>query len=74
MEYGKEINIHMEKCAFESNNDKCTALVEKKCDGCKFRKTEEQVKHDRQKSLERLDSIKGGLWLYKKYYPDGCRF
>lgn len=58
----------MEKCAFDVEEEKCSALTCKKCDGCSFYKTKTQVEEGRRISEERLDSIRGGLNLYKKYY------
>ena len=58
----------MEKCAFDLGNERCDALHSKSCDGCRFRKTKEQLVESRRKSEERLDSIRGGIYLYKKYY------
>ena len=46
----------MEKCAFD-NEDKCKALTEKKCLGCKFRKTEEELQSGREKARGRLESL-----------------
>ena len=58
----------MEKCAFDLGEYECSALAKKECDGCNFYKTETQVANSRRRSEERLDSIPGGLYLYKKYY------
>lgn len=32
----------MNKCYFDKPNNYCSALTVKKCDGCKFRKTEKE--------------------------------
>ena len=58
----------MEKCAFDLDEQRCSALVKKECDGCRFYKTNAQVERGQIRSEERLDSIRGGLRLYKKYY------
>ena len=58
----------MEKCAFDFGGQKCLALTKKECEGCCFYKTIEQVELSRQATERRLDSIPGGLYLYKKYY------
>lgn len=58
----------MEKCAFDLNEQGCSALTKKECEGCRFYKTAEQVAEGRRKAKERLDSIPGGLYLYKKYH------
>ena len=58
----------MEKCAFDLDEQRCSALTKKECEGCHFYKTATQVAEGRRKAEERLDSIPGGLYLYKKYY------
>lgn len=57
----------MEKCGFDRGCD-CAALLEKRCDGCRFYKTKQQIVDGRFKAEQRLDSIPGGIRLYKKYY------
>ena len=46
----------MEKCAFEKGNS-CTALREKKCKFCTFRKTTEELISGRLKAIERIESL-----------------
>ena len=36
---------------------KCVALNKKQCSGCRFYKTEEQVKTERKKAMERILSL-----------------
>ena len=45
------------KC-FADNGKKCTALIDKKCEGCKFFKTQEKKSKDEEKAIARLDSMK----------------
>ena len=58
----------MEKCAFELDEEKCSALTKKECSNCSFYKTVSQVSEGQRKTEQRLDSVHGGLYLYKKYY------
>ena len=58
----------MEKCVFDLDEQRCSALTKKECEGCHFYKTVAQVAEGRRRSEERLDAIPGGLYLYKKYY------
>lgn len=53
-------------CAFNCGEE-CVALIKKKCIGCKFRKTAEQVVASRKASYERLISI-GADQLIEKYW------
>ena len=46
----------MNKCAFD-REDKCTALREKQCDGCRFRKTEQELNDGRQKAIDRINNL-----------------
>ena len=59
----------MNKCAFD-NGDKCNAMTEKKCLGCKFRKTEEELKAGREKSLARLETfpLAWKMHIKRKYH------
>lgn len=48
----------MEKCfADNSETGKCDALTVKKCEGCAFYKTGQQVAEERQRSAERLKKL-----------------
>lgn len=58
----------MEKCVFDLSEQVCSALTKKKCNGCHFYKTEIQAEEARLRAERRLDSIQGGLYLYKKYH------
>lgn len=58
----------MERCVFEKNHWICEALSVKKCDGCAFRKTPEELAEGREKAMKRLLSIEGGKALYRKYH------
>lgn len=59
----------MENCYFD-RGEKCSALTEKKCKGCRFRKTEEEFKHGRKKAMIRIRSLPSEQQLYilGKYY------
>ena len=46
----------MSKCAFDSDK-KCAALTEKKCNGCRFRKTSEEVEAGREKACRMLKAL-----------------
>lgn len=41
------------KCAFDLE-DRCSALTEMRCKGCKFRKTKEELEEGRRKAKEKL--------------------
>lgn len=43
----------MSKCTFE-HGEHCSALTEKNCKGCNFRKTEEELESGRKKAQVRL--------------------
>lgn len=53
----------MQKCAFECRNH-CTALDEKRCIGCTFRKTQEELVEGRTKAFERINSLPTPKRLY----------
>ena len=56
----------MEKCVFDMG-DKCKALNEKKCVGCRFRKTEEELNASREKAKERLESFPYAVKMHIKH-------
>ena len=60
----------MEKCAFDLEKRKCAALTEKKCEGCKFFKTKEELEAGREKAMNRLMSMDKKQFYYfnNKYY------
>ena len=47
----------MTRCFADKAEDYCSALKEKKCEGCPFYKTVEQAKKDREKALKRLKKL-----------------
>ena len=47
----------MDKCAFEASKIKCSALKTKKCIGCAFRKSKEELKEGREKATDRLMTL-----------------
>ena len=59
----------MDKCAFD-RDDMCTALDEKSCLGCRFRKTEQELYEGRVKAADRLDSLskRQKIHIARKYY------
>lgn len=46
----------MDKC-FADNGFKCGILKEKKCEGCVFRKTYQQVEISKKRALRRLKTL-----------------
>lgn len=62
----------MNKCAFDRDCI-CTALSEKQCVGCGFRKTEEELKEGRRKATDRLISLPKATQtrIARKYYNTG---
>ena len=57
----------MTECAFENDfNGECSAMTEKKCQGCKFRKTKEELEEGRKKARERFDALPADLRTYLK--------
>ena len=59
----------MNDCAF-NNDKKCIALNKKKCAGCPFRKTQEELNEGRQKALKRISKLppKTQAHILTKYY------
>lgn len=59
----------MNKCAFDVEK-RCSALKEKCCEGCHFRKTNEELIKGREKAKERVDSLPKSLkeHILIKYY------
>lgn len=59
----------MKDCAFD-RNDVCSALRCKKCKGCNFRKTREELIEGRKKSADRISKLplKTKQYIYRKYY------
>lgn len=59
----------MDKCAFDNGN-KCHAVTDKVCLGCKFRKTKEELKAGREKASARLMTLDRTLLneIKQKYY------
>lgn len=56
----------MDKCAFDKGCD-CSALVHKRCEGCPFYKTAEQLEQERRASIERLirlDTLEYYIYKY----------
>lgn len=62
----------MNKCAFDCDNS-CSALTKKQCIGCRFRKTEQELKESRYKVADRLDSLpeRQQIHIARKYYNVG---
>ena len=59
----------MMKCAFDLG-EKCNAMAEKNCNGCKFRKTEQELKEGREKAVTRLMTFDRAFLegIKRKYY------
>ena len=54
-------------CCFENGNE-CDCLYIKKCEGCSFFKTKEQLEQGRERSLAILKEKADCAKLYSKYY------
>lgn len=65
----------MDKCAFDLGK-RCHAITEKKCKGCKFYKTKEQLKEGRERATARLMTLDRELLndINRKYYTGRSRF
>ena len=65
----------MDKCAFDLG-EKCAAMTERKCPGCHFFKTQEELKEGRDKAAKRVASLDPDLKQYirHKYYGDRRRY
>lgn len=59
----------MKVCAFE-NDKQCNALKTKKCEGCHFFKTKEELINGRKKAAERISKLspKTQTQILNKYY------
>ena len=59
-------------CAFEHGKN-CAALTKKCCEGCRFRKTKEEVEKCRKKAQKRIASLPEDEQTYikLKYYTWG---
>lgn len=53
--------------AYNPKNGLCTALTVCECDGCKFYKTAEQAKTDRENALEALKKKDSYIYYKDKY-------
>lgn len=47
----------MSKCVFDYGEDMCYAVTEKQCQGCRFRKTAEELQEGRDKATKRLMTL-----------------
>lgn len=55
-------------CFADKGFNRCSALIEKRCEGCKFRKTRKQFMADREKYKEKeLEFLKKNNILKSKY-------
>jgi hypothetical protein len=59
----------MKTCTCD-NGEECSALREKKCNGCAFRKTKEELVKGREKAIDRISSLPQSKQIYirRKYY------
>ena len=59
----------MNECAFDRGS-KCSALKEKDCWKCSFRKTQKQLEAGRKKAVERINNLPRDTqtWIREKYY------
>ena len=60
----------MKNCVFCQNANKCGILTIKKCTGCRFAKTIEELKYGRINALNRIKSLplKQLEYITNKYY------
>lgn len=54
------------KCVFDGE-DVCFALVTKDCNGCGFRKTEEELRYGRRKAIEKILRKPNANEIIRKY-------
>jgi hypothetical protein len=53
----KELFEAMDACAFDKGKRTCAALNVKNCDGCKFRKSEEELIRGRERAAARVKTF-----------------
>lgn len=53
----KEIKRLKDEDCFAYKNNRCTALIVKKCEDCNFYKTKDQSKLDKERAMERILSL-----------------
>ena len=53
---GNSVFDYIQDCAF-ANGKKCVALTEKRCPGCVFRKTQEELIAGREKAAKRIKTL-----------------
>ena len=63
----------MSKCGFDYGEDMCYAVTEKQCEGCRFRKTKEELQEGRDKATKRLMTLDRVFLndIKRKYYSGG---
>lgn len=61
----------MAECAFD-NGKNCTALTQKRCKKCAFKKTKEALDLGRAKAWARIQSLPSEKYvkIIQKYYPN----
>jgi hypothetical protein len=59
----------MIKCAFD-REEKCSALKEKRCEGCRFFKSKEKLAEGREKAEQRIRTLPVRMrkHIFDKYY------
>ena len=59
----------MEKC-FADKDSYCSALNKKKCEGCNFFRTEEDLEESKNRAMKRIDSLSKTTqdYIYGKYF------
>lgn len=62
----------MDKCAFDVGGTKCAALTQRRCTGCPFCKTVEDLQRGRDKAMERIESLPNDQYAHimEVYYSD----
>lgn len=59
----------MKECTFNDGTE-CKVLTEKRCEGCRFRKTTEELIEGRKKAEKRVRNLPKSelIHIYRKYY------
>ena len=49
--------LTLKRCAFNAGDDSCTALTIKKCEGCRFRKSNDELIEGRERAAARIQTF-----------------
>lgn len=66
----RKFEVLGEKCAFDADKRVCSALNVKKCEGCRFRKTEEELIRGKERAAARIKTLSKEYQAHikSKYY------